>query len=139
MCNAGVDEHSPVSVILESIRCLVNRPAVRDTAMLGPTLTVTVHKGSRTKTYTIFVDYGMGFYGRRVRLCLLRSTRWGSDKWSTVHVPSVDLWRFEDSANWSDVHYPLLHNSLHVPHCLHEPTATVSISATPSPGVIGVP
>lgn len=118
--------HTPESAVLESIRCLMTHPSVP--AICGPIIRVSVTKRNRVKAYTIFVDYAVGWYGTRVRLHVHRSCRWGTERWSTVYVPTVDLWRFEDCANWTDVHRPLLYHSLPFPRSVCDPSATVSVS-----------
>ena len=125
-------EHSSVVAILQSVRCLMNHQSVLNTAILGPMLQIRATKtGDRAKVYTIFIDYDMGVYGRRVRIYIERSRRRGLSKCTRIDIPSGELSRFEaTNESWYRVHMPFLFGAMtrELPMALCNMSATAMVS-----------
>ena len=125
-------DHSSVVAILESIRCLMNHQSVLNTVILGPMLNISTKKhDDRAKVYTIFIDYDMGLYGRRVRVYIQRPGRWGITKCTRFEIPSGELPRFESSReSWNRVNLPFLFDAItrDLPMALCTSSATVMAS-----------
>lgn len=137
-------EYDPATAILEATRSLMNHQAVLNTERLGPMLEVHTtttnndasgRRDGRLKTYAVVVDYDVALGGtRRVKVHVLRSTRWGLPKCSTLTIPEALLGCFEDTdeLTWRSVHLPILRDVIldtrAVPEAFRDPYASVWVS-----------
>ena len=128
--------HSPIAAMLEGTRSLMNHQSALNTAILGPMLQITTLKGDakgyREKKYTIYIDYDMGWYGRRLRIYIVRSRRYGPYKSTRIDIPPDLLNCFEAEGAWRSTYLPYLEEMLarlpRIPSPLKDDTATVSAS-----------
>lgn len=104
--------YTPVMAIVEASRSLMNHQSMLNTEILGPMLKIharkTTKNGEHCKTHDILIDYDMGDYGWRLRVHIVRTTRWGRYRCTSFTIPSNLLARFEDGGKWEEVHRPFL-------------------------------